>query len=255
MVTSPAAAAAGRPVLSARRFEPRLFLVLVLATTILATGCVAPTKSILTTEAQQPREGVSKVLVMPADIELSELTAGGLMEPNAAWTKTARFNVDKELAQTLAPYGAQIVRYGLLDEDEVYDPAHVQAVKLHDAVGVTILLHKYVAGLELPTKKDKFDWSLGDSVSGLRNTYDADYALFVYMRDSFASGGRVALIMFGALLGVGIPGGTQVGFASLVNLNSGDIVWFNRLARAEGDLREPKLAQEAVDHLLTEIPL
>ena len=65
----------------------------------------------------------------------------------------------------------------------------------------------------------------------------------------------VALIMVGALLGVGVQGGSQVGFASLVDLNSGNVVWFNRLARAEGDLRKPAKAQDAIDHLLDEIPL
>lgn len=255
MMSYPAAVLAGRVARPARRFEFATILVLALAAAIALSGCATPTKSFLSTETQQPREGVSKILVMPSDIELSEMTAAGLLEPNAAWTKAARTNVDLALAQTLAPHGAQIIRYGTLSDDAVYEPAHVQAVKLHNAVGVTILNHKYLPGLELPTKKDTFDWSLGDSVSGLKSTYDADYALFIYMRDSFASGGRVALIMVGALLGVGVQGGSQVGFASLVDLNSGNVVWFNRLARAEGDLREPAKAQDAIEHLLDEIPL
>lgn len=198
---------------------------------------------------------MSRILVMPPDIELSELTAGGLLEPNAAWTNTARRNVDTALTQALAPNAAQIVTYRPPSDGSDYEPGHVQAVKLHNAVGISILRHKYVPALELPTKKDRFDWSVGEGVNGLRATYDADYALFTYMRDSFASSGRVALIVFGALLGVGVQGGSQVGFASLVDLSTGDVVWFNLLARQEGDLREADKAEDAVQHLLADIPL
>jgi hypothetical protein len=38
-------------------------------------------------------------------------------------------------------------------------------------------------------------------------------------------------------LKTGIMGGVQSGFASLVDLRTGDIVWFNQLGRATGDLR------------------
>ena len=59
----------------------------------------------------------------------------------------------------------------------------------------------------------------------LRDKYRADYSLFVHLRDSYASPGR----------GVALEGGSQVGFASLVDLNTGDIVWINRLRRNSGD--------------------
>jgi hypothetical protein len=56
--------------------------------------------------------------------------------------------------------------------------------------------------------------------------------------------------MVGALLGAGIPGGSQVGFASVVDLKTGDIVWFNRLVRTTGDLRTAEAATETVDALV-----
>jgi hypothetical protein len=43
-----------------------------------------------------------------------------------------------------------------------------------------------------------------------------------------------------------------VGFASLVDLETGDIVWFNRLARAHGDLRTPDAAAETVKALVSD---
>ena len=35
-----------------------------------------------------------------------------------------------------------------------------------------------------------------------------------------------------ALLGVGLAGGSQTGYASLVDLRTGRVVWFNNLASA-----------------------
>jgi hypothetical protein len=58
-----------------------------------------------------------------------------------------------------------------------------------------------------------------------------------------------------ALLGIGMPGGIQVGYASLVDLETGQVVWFNRLARGTGDLREPDSAAETVEALLTDFPV
>ena len=57
-----------------------------------------------------------------------------------------------------------------------------------------------------------------------------------------------------ALLGVGIQGGVQVGYASLVDLQSGDIVWFNKIARGTGDLRTRAPAQETMRLLLVGLP-
>jgi hypothetical protein len=57
-----------------------------------------------------------------------------------------------------------------------------------------------------------------------------------------------------ALLGVGVSGGVQVGYASLVDLNTGQVLWFNRLTRGSGDLREPEKAQETLDALLQDFP-
>ncbi len=57
-----------------------------------------------------------------------------------------------------------------------------------------------------------------------------------------------------AILGAGVRGGQQVGFASLVDLRSGDIVWFNVMARGTGDLREAEQALDASRVLLSELP-
>jgi hypothetical protein len=142
-------------------------------------------------------------------------------------------------------YAAERVPENLRDDQE-------QLVKVHGAIGKTILVTRTFQ--LLPTKQGKFDWTLGPVAKTLKETYDADYAMFVFIRDSYSSPGRVAVIIIGAALGIGVPGGAQVGFASLVDLDTGDIVWFNRLARGVGDLRTEAAARETVEVLLKDLP-
>lgn len=220
----------------------------------LITGCVTQTKSFVTQNDIQPAPG-SRVLLLPLDIELNVLTTSGLEEPNAAWTQTARRNVNEALKRILKSKQAAMLRYVGPDGPGVIAGKHLQTVKLHEAVGSSILLHKYLVGYNLPTKVNRFDWTLGDSVAALRQDYGADYALFVYLRDSFSSSGRAALILVGAVMGVGVQGGQQKGFASLVDLKTGDVVWFNFLASNVGDLRDAEAAFGATEQLLASSPL
>lgn len=192
----------------------------------------------------------SRVLLMQPDVEISELTAAGLAEPNAAWTATARANVEQALDAFLAEKGARLIPQG----ETVNDPQEIQLVKLHEAVGASILVHTYLEQAALPTKPD-FDWTLGDEAAVLRRNHGADYALFLNFRDSFSSGGRVAFMVAAAVFGVSVPGGQQTGFASLVDLRTGDVVWFHTMLSSTGDLREPEGARTAVETLLTQIPL
>jgi hypothetical protein len=193
---------------------------------------------------------------MPADVELSLLTTGGMLEPNAEWTEQGRQNVIAALKDEMAERNVAVVSYAD-DSDPTYQiaAADEQLVKLHEAVGSAIMLHNYLPGQALPTMKDRFDWTLGEGVQQLRDTHDANYALFVHAEDSFSSDGRVALNIALAILGAGVHGGRQVAFASLVDLDDGQVIWFNVLQSGGGDLRDPKLARQTIDQLLDSSPL
>lgn len=193
------------------------------------------------------------ILLMPVDIELSELNAGGVPEPKAEWTDRARQNLNAALHDFVAGRQARVIEF---DESRLQGAdatIATQLTKLHEAVGMSIRAHK-IGLFPLPTKDGKFDWSLGPDVAVLRRTFDADYALFVFMRDSYSSAGRVMVIVAAAFLGVGIPGGQQVGFASLVDLRSGDVTWFHLHARGTGDLRTMGPARETTTSLLEQFP-
>ena len=115
-------------------------------------------------------------------------------------------------------------------------------------------MHQYNPMLKLPGKNGQFDWTLGPEVRFLKDKYEADYVLFVYLRDSYASTGRKVAFVVAAAFGIGIPLGQQIGFASLIDLDTGEIAWFNRLDRGVGDLRTDEAATKSVEILLSNFP-
>ncbi|MEE9300925.1 MAG: hypothetical protein V3V17_07335 [Alphaproteobacteria bacterium] len=232
----------------------RAVTIAVVFAALLTAGC-AQTTAFKIGDDFTPRTDSPRVLLMAADIELSELSAAALPEPKADWTEAAKRHVTAALDAVMEERNAALVMYTGPAEGSPEERVQIQLIKLHAAVGNAILVHKYLPPMALPTKKDKFSWTLGAGAKALGDAYGADYALFVFMRDSYSSAGRVAVIVIGTLLGVPIQGGAQVGFASLVDLETGEIVWFNRLFSVTGDLRTPEPAREAIDQLLADFPL
>ncbi len=228
-------------------------LLLVSAVLIACGGCATTTSQRGDRCATPPRS--TNVLLIEPDIILFELTAGGLEEPRADWTEAAKVNVAKNLDEILKKTGDKLIPYQPPENAPDLMRAHDQILKLNEVVGQTVLIHKYIPYYELPTKEGCFDYGLGECVKSLKQGTAADYALFVYLRDSYASPARAALIVAAAILGVGIQGGVQLGFASLVDLQTGQIVWFNRLISGVGDLRTPEAAEKAIQELLVNIPL
>jgi hypothetical protein len=195
------------------------------------------------------RPAASRLVIIPADLELYSISAGGVVEPRADWTEQAQKNLAAALMRDIGRLGTNISRIPPEQMDELSDVA-----ALHRAVAGAISIHHF-GNLKLPTKSDKLDWSLGaEAVAPLKAKTGADYALFSYLRDSYASSERKMAMLGMALIGAYMPGGDQRGYASLVDLNTGRVVWFSGLDRSWGDLRDGGKAAETVDALLKGFP-
>ena len=213
-------------------------------------ACTTTTEAVQHQAYRKPVTPGTGILLMEPDIECSAVTAGGLVEPHAAWTAQCKRSVEIALQDFMAERKADLMVYDPADLPPGRVSRYRELTKLYEAVGVSMLQRRL-----FPTASAKSDWTMGKGVRTMREDHDADYALFVYLRDQYETGGRVATRVGLALLGVGTMPAVQVGFVSLVDLENGDIVWFNQLVSTTGDLRETAPARVAVDTLLEGSPV
>jgi hypothetical protein len=193
-----------------------------------------------------PRD--ARVVIAPLDVELFSVSAGGILEPRADWTDAAQRHMAASLHAKAAALGL-----GHNDLDPAKADELAELLNLHAAVARAIAMH-HTGPVKLPTKEGRLDWSFGDVLKPLQEASGARYALFTWVRDSYTSAERRAMMIGMALLGVGLGGGVQVGYASLVDLQTGQVLWFNQLLRGTGDLREAAKAADSVEALLTGFP-
>ena len=191
-----------------------------------------------------------KILLMPIDIEICELTLAGMCEPKASWTTNSKENIILSFKEFLSKRNASLNDYNKQNESKDL----IQIIKLHTQMGQEIINNEYGA-LKLPTKEE-FNWSLGKKIKLLKNEYKTDYAIFIFFRDQYSSTERVIYNIVTAVLFPGIipVGGSQLAFASLVDLRDGKIIWFNGYYRSFGDVRNLEDAKNTIDKLFEKFP-
>jgi len=240
----------------------KLALALALATAVPISGCVQ-TRQFADVQFTPP-QGDYKLLVLRPDVSVGSLTTGGIVEPRADWTEQARTNI---IAALRAQQGQRGGRVQILERRNqlagVSDQDVADFERLFNAVGNSIVLHKYL-GDYLPTKRGKgLEYTLGQDAVLLGQKTGYDYALFLHAEDQVASTGRIALGVLGVagcfvgFCAPNIGGATQLDYAGLVDLKTGEVVWFNVVRAgsqmpgiAFGDLRTPAGATQMVDRLL-----
>lgn len=233
-----------------------------MAAMIVAAPIVAPAAAQERTAIKKgfslPAASGKTVLVIRPAVSVGAQSTGGMFEPNGDWTDQSRRNIDAALARVQGKLGNRIVNAPETYGDDAQTVAEYTA--LFGAVSRSVIAYQFFVGNRLPTKKrdnqaDVFDWSLGPGVAKLPGAAGADYALFIYNKDAYGSTGRKLLQMV-ALLGPGIAvkSGEHAGYAGLVDLKTGDLLWLNADGAMGGDVRTPDGADKRVSQLLEEFP-
>jgi hypothetical protein len=237
-------------------------LALALALSVSASACVQ-TQQYADVQFTPP-QGNYKLLVLRPDVTVGSITTGGMVEPRADWTDQARASITQALRVQQASRGGQVTFVERRNELPGVTPEELAEVeRLNAAVAESIVVHKYL-GDYLPTKRGKgLDWTLGQQAVRLGQKTGHDYALFLHAEDQVASGGRIALGVLGlagCIVGFCAPnigGAQQIDYASLVDLKTGEVVWFNVVIAGSqvpgisfGNLRTPEGAAQMVHRLL-----
>ncbi len=205
-----------------------------------------------------PANSGKTIIVFRPAVQVGAQSTGGMFEPNGDWTDAARANIDAALVERQRQLGNRVVA---APESYGTDAQLVEEfTALFAAVSQSVIQYQFFVGNRLPTKKRDnkasiFDWSLGSGIAALPGAKDADYALFLYNRDAFGSTGR-KLLQVAALLGPGIAvkSGEHTGYAGLVDLKTGELLWLNADNAMGGDVRTAEGAQKRIGQLLEGFP-
>lgn len=180
---------------------------------------------------------VSKIVVMPMDVEVYKVSAGGVRELVDEFTLEAKNNIktalDNEISQTH--------NYKLLylrDLKEVTDTKEKllfkDALALYVALDTSIITHTYPPNI-FKDKLKNFDYTFGPNLNAINSYGDADTLLFIRGGDYLSSGGRVALMVWAAVMGfTPTNAGPPHLSVALVDPKSGDILWYNSFYPQQG---------------------
>ena len=198
-------------------------------------------------------EPPAQIVIFDPEVEYGLLTFGGLFEMRADWSETAEAYLIASIEDALEEIGHAPVLLSAEDNDALH-----QLTLLHTAVAASATTHGAGAmgPMVLPTKSEGWNWTLGPGAAQVAANHDGDLGLFVFSRGSFASGSRIATsILLGAAAGGAyVPTGAQrATIASLVDLDTGDIVWMG--VAPMGDPRSEGGAQSIVSMLFSDAPL
>jgi len=202
-------------------------------------------------EVEQRARKIRTIAVLPPDIKISALSAGGVEELREDWSATGRDNVVKALQAHLKGQSVSIKLVSV--EPEIRDTVG-ELRALFRAVSLSVLNHTYSMH-PFMTKLERFEYSVG-SVERILQKTNADAVLLAYGFDEISSDGRKALRAVGTILPF-VPqvSSGRTGLCVALVDAAGTILWYNIEARSGGyDMREPQGASKFVKVTLVNFP-
>ena len=195
-----------------------------------------------------------KILLFRPSVWVGSQSTGGMDEPNADWTDQARGHLLAEMKRRQSAFANEVVEEPeLVGIDATVLSSHRA---LFGSVASSVVQYQFFKGNRLPTRKNKaFDWTLGSGTRRIAELTGARYGLFVSTHDAYGSFGRKAFqILAAGLVGVGVKSGVHKGYAGLVDLETGNLVWLNADEAMGGDVRNADGMQKRVGQLLEDFP-
>ena len=205
-------------------------------------------------ELDRRARAVRVVGLLPPDIKIYELSAGGVTELRDEWSAAGRDAVVQGLTEVFTERGIAIKPLAIdKDQQRTVDDVTV----LYRAVSSSIIEHTYK---EHPfhTKLEHFEYSVG-ALDTLLQKSQADALVIVYGVDEISTNGRKALRGVGLVLGA--VTGQPVVSSGMTALNialvdrSGTVLWYKIAGDSGGfDLRDGKSAKSFVQRLVADFP-
>jgi len=233
------------------------FLIIIL--TLLQFGCAGLTYRTNENFGAYFKEK-KKVAVLAPEMKIFRFTAGGVDQYQDDWSIKATGFMKEELRRELDTFDT--IEFVYVDKDSLDDLSKQfidQQIAIYYMVAYSIVAHTYEPATLFKHKKMKFDYTLGSELGEFKQIEDVEAILFVNGRNYIWTAGRASLaLLSGAVtlftgVYLPIPAGKEMLTAALVDVNTGDILWFNYLAMP-GDMRMHKVDRRLTKKLFRDFP-
>lgn len=245
--------------LNQRRAIVRCSLIGLLLGLSFLTGCktVAPETYRTPPDVARMAPPPQNVAVAPLDVELAELTASGAVEMRVDWTDEAKANLIAAIRKRtqFEPRAPELASNVELQNELTEVGALVHLMNLNQLY--TRLPSAAANSIPPSAATHSFDYNTG-ALTAHQEHYGEGAVLFIFLRESYATGGRKALAALGlvsaAFTGVYIAPamGSTVATAALVD-HDGTVLWLNQSTYAP-DLRTPEGIEILLNDLLRGLP-
>jgi hypothetical protein len=243
----------------------------ILLTGQLITGCASAPAFRAHPQLEMRSRSIMTPQLIPPDIRIYELTAGGDRNLKADWCSAGQENVLKSIKEAFKEKQIE-VKMMPVDKDIEEELEDIQA--LYRAVSTSIILHTYNQEFLFPEKQKYFDYTIGP-IDNILKKFNTDALIFVYGIDRISTAGRQALIggaiLIGALIGVGLAVAAppsffipSVGSPVLIGMeaisvalvdSSGTILWYSVKNISGGDdLRDYESCANLVKDIFSDFP-
>jgi len=236
--------------------RPGVFL---LVAAVLLSGCAAgPSAKVHYTLKEDPdSRPLRQVVLLPVDVDVYEMSTGGVREEVPEWSDTAEENVRSALLVSKNPQGdccvtREVDSSVLTDEERDLLEEHLA---LFNTVAASAMWTDLPGNSAWHFKSQHFDYTLGDGLAFLKTRYGVDAGLVILGEDVVSTAGRKTTAIVGAMVGVYLPLGHSTLVGGLVDFETGDLLWLNHtVSTGQADLRERGSALELARELMVGYP-
>lgn len=195
----------------------------------------------------------ARLVLLPPQVTVKEVAAGGIMERVPEWTRWASDNIREELLVSLGwrPEFTLLPMPALTAAEQERVEQYLASCMV---VGIAAHWATTAGGSAWAHKRSHFDYTLGEGLAFLRERTGADAALLVIAEDYVSSSGRKAARLLGALVGLGIPGGQAIVSVGVIDLHNGDLRWLHHSQSGSKDLKDREAVRQMLSEALATLP-
>ncbi len=173
---------------------------------------------------------VKTVAILPPDLKVYKLTAGGVRELIDSWSEEAKTNFVEAAVREIPAYAEWRVRRVGAEDLAGHESLWKDQKALFAAVMSCAVSHA-LGPDAFPAKKKTFDYTMGPAVGEISRALGADALLFTIGYDHDATVGRKALLFWNLVVGaatgvVAVPRNPSFLVTALVDGRTGDVEWF-----------------------------